>query len=116
MKIRRTVGILRCEATKTKRPKATKRSRHKITNWPQYNQALKQRGSLHIWIPAELEEQWYYQGESQRGAQYRYSDSCIEMACLVKQVYHLAYRQTQGFLESLVAMRGWRVQVLDYSV
>ena len=71
---------------------------------------------MHIWIPAELEEQWYYQGESQRGAQYRYSDSCIQMACLVKQVYSLPYRQTQGFLESLVTMRGWRVQVPDYSV
>lgn len=85
-------------------------------NWKQYNQALKQRGSLHIWIPAELEDQWYYQGESQRGAQYRYSDICIEIACLVREVYHLGYRQTQGSLESLVSYRGWEVKVPDYSV
>ena len=101
---------------KTNRPKATKRSQYKITNWPEYNQALKQRGSLHIWMPAELENQWYYQGESQRGAQYLYSDSCIEIACILKEVYHLGYRQTQGFLESLVAFRGWKVKVPDYSV
>ncbi|MBE7170048.1 MAG: IS5 family transposase [Williamsia sp.] len=101
---------------KTNRPKATKRSRYKITNWPLYNQALKQRGSLHIWMPEELENQWYYQGETQRGAQYLYSDNCIEMACIVKEVYHLGYRQTQGFLESLVAFRGWKVKVPDYSV
>lgn len=101
---------------KTNRPKATKRSEYKITNWSQYNQALKQRGSLHIWMPAEWENQWYHQGENQRGAQFRYSDSCIEMACIIKQVYGLAYRQTQGFLESLVAFRGWQVQVPDYSV
>lgn len=101
---------------KTNRPRAIRYSGYKITNWNQYNQALKQRGSLHIWIPAEIEDQWYYQGESQRGAQYRYSEICIEMACLVKEVYHLAYRQTQGFLESLVALRGWKVKVPDYSV
>lgn len=101
---------------KTNRPKATKRSRYKITNWPEYNQALKHRGSLHIWMPAELENQWYYQGEARRGAQYLYSDSCIEIACILREVYHLGYRQTQGFLESLVAFRGWKVKVPDYSV
>ena len=101
---------------KTNRPKATRGSRYKITNWPQYNQALKQRGSLHIWMPTELENQWYYQGESQRGAQYQYSDSCIEMACIVREIYHLGYRQTQGFVESLVAFRGWKVKVPHYSV
>ncbi len=67
-------------------------------------------------MPAELENKWYYQGGSQRGAQYLYSDSCIEMACIVKEVYHLGYRQTQGFLESLVAFRGWKLKVPDYSV
>lgn len=38
------------------------------------------------------------------------------MACLVKEVYHLGYRQTQGFLASIVAFRGWKVKVPDYSV
>ena len=67
-------------------------------------------------MPAELEKQWYYQGENRRGAQYQYSDSCIEMACIVREVYHLGYRQTQGFVESLVAFRGWKVKVPHYSV
>lgn len=101
---------------KPNRPKATKGSRYKITNWSQYNQALKHRGSLHIWMPEELENQWYYQGESQRGAQYQYSDSCIEMACIIREVYHLGYRQTQGFVESLITFRGWKVKVPHYSV
>jgi hypothetical protein len=67
-------------------------------------------------VPAALEKQWYYQGETQRGAQYLYSDLCIEMACIVKEIYHLAYQQTQGFLESLIEMKGWKVKVPDYSV
>jgi IS5 family transposase len=101
---------------KPNRPNATNRSHYKIINWREYNQALKQRGSLQVWIADEVEQQWYYRGGSQRGAQYRYSDSCIEMACIVREVYHLGYRQTQGFLESLIARLGWKVKVPDYSV
>ena len=101
---------------KPNRPKATKRSRYKIKNWAAYNQALKQRGSLQVWIAPEVEKQWYYQGKSQRGAQYRYSNSCIEMACIVRETYHLGYRQTQGFLQSLIASFGWKVKVPDYSL
>jgi hypothetical protein len=101
---------------RSNRPKTARRSQYKITNWSAYNQALKQRGSLEVWVSDEVEKQWYYQGESQRGAQYRYSDSCIQMACIIKEVYHLGYRQTQGFLESLMVRLGWKVQVPDYSV
>jgi hypothetical protein len=101
---------------RSNRPKAGKCRRYKVTNWSAYNQALKPRGSLEIWVADEVEKQWYYQGASQRGAQYRYSDSCIQMACIIKEVYHLSYRQTQGFLESLIVRLGWKVQVPDYSV
>jgi DDE family transposase len=101
---------------KSNRPTTAKRSQYKITNWSAYNQALKQRGSLEIWVADEVEKQWYYQGVSQRGAQYQYSDSCIQMACILKEVYHLGYRQTQGFLESLIVQLGWNVKVPDYSV
>ena len=98
------------------RQKATKRSLYKVTNWKEYNQALKQRGALEIWIADEVQQQGYYQGKKQSGAQYRYSDSCIELACIIKQVYHLGYRQTQGFLQSLMVKLGWSVQVPDYTV
>jgi hypothetical protein len=84
------------------RPKPAKRERYKISNWKEYNQALKQRGSLEVWIAKEAEQQWYYQGLSQRGAQYKYSEMCMEMAITLRIVYHLRYRQLEGFLKSLV--------------
>src|SRR5919107_895787 len=101
---------------RSNRPKAAKRSHYKVTNWRAYNQSLKQRGSLELWIDDKVQKHWYYTGASQRGAQYRYSDSCIQMACIIKEVYHLGYWQTQGFVESLIARLGWNVQVPDYSV
>ena len=97
------------------RPKAAKRSGYKLRNWKSYNQALKQRGSLEIWIDDQIEKQWYYQGPLQLGAQFIYSDECIEMACIVREVYKLPYRQTAGFLESFVKLKGWDVVVPDYS-
>jgi hypothetical protein len=97
-------------------PKSAKSERYKITNWKEYNQALKQRGSLEIWIENGIESKWYYQGKSQQGAQFEYSDTCIEIAGVLRVLYHLPYRQLAGFLESLVKRFGWSVNVPDYTV
>ncbi len=99
-----------------RRPKSAKSGQYKIKNWKEYNQALKQRGSLEIWIEQDLESQWYYSGASQRGAQYEYSDRCIEMSAVLRNVYHLPYRQLEGFLKSLVKQMGWSVEVPNYTV
>lgn len=101
---------------KLHRPKPAKRGPYKISNWKQYNQALKQRGSLEVWIEKDMEQQWYYRGVQQRGAQYEYSDNCIEMAIALRSIYHLPYRQLEGFLLSLVKVLGWSVKVPDYTV
>jgi IS5 family transposase len=98
------------------RPVATKSSQYKITNWSEYNQALKQRGSLDIWVDNEVEKSWYYTGKKQKGAQYTYSDNCIEMICIIKEIYKLPYRQAEGFMRSLIKRMQWKVKVPDYTV
>ena len=45
----------------------SKENHYKITNWSSYNKALKQRGSLEVWIEEGVKETWYYQGKPQRG-------------------------------------------------
>jgi len=102
--------------TNKHRPRSAKRQQYKISNWKEYNQGLKQRGSLEVWIEQDAEQQWYYQGSAQRGAQYKYSEMCIEMAMTLRVVYHLGYRQLEGFLTSLVGMLRWSVKVPDYTV
>jgi len=71
---------------------------------------------LEIWVEQDIESQWYYTGPSQQGAQYEYSDRCIEMSAVLRSVYHLPYRQLEGFLRSVVKQMGWSVQVPNYSV
>jgi hypothetical protein len=90
--------------------------RYKITNWNEYNRSLKKRGSLSMWITDDAIESWYYQGAPQQGAQYVYSDVCIEACCILRKVYRLPYRQTEGFVMSIMKMIGVVIKPPDYSV
>jgi hypothetical protein len=43
---------------KRDKEKTKKKLSYKITNWKDYNQALKQRGSLTVWLSDDLEKNW----------------------------------------------------------
>jgi len=83
--------------------------KYKIVNWPAYNRALINRGDITIYFTEEAMYNWYDEGPAQRGAQYVYSDLCIETMLLFKNVFRLPYRQTQGFAQSIFMLMG-----LDY--
>lgn len=99
---------------KETRPKA-KKAGYKITNWSEYNQSLIERGKIYLWIPYSVLDDWYYKGPEQKGAQYVYSDSCIELCLTIKILFKLGYRQTQGFLESIFESWGIDLRVPSYS-
>lgn len=111
--------------TKTKALKKRKKSssshknkpkeRYQLTNWPDYNQALIQRGRLQLWLNEQTLQNWYYSGQRHRGGVYRYSDACIECALQLKYVLGLAFRQTQGLLTSLIELMGMNLQIPSYS-
>ena len=86
-----------------------------IRNWPAYNAGLKQRGSLTVWVPADLAEVWYYQGPNQRGAQYTFSDIAIQTVLTLRMIYHLPLRQAEGFVGSVLAQMGLDLRVPDYT-
>jgi hypothetical protein len=60
-------------------------------------------------------DNWYFKGKYQKGAQFEYSDACIELCLTIKLVFKLGYRQTQGFLESIFEMWGVDLSVPSYS-
>ena len=72
---------------------------YRVRNWAAYDQALKQRGSVTLWFSPEAVQAWGYQGPAQRGAPFVYSDVAIETALTLRLIYHLALRQTEGFVE-----------------
>ncbi|MDG1437079.1 MAG: transposase, partial [Rickettsiaceae bacterium] len=44
-----------------------------------------------------------------------YSDNVIELSLILREYYKLAYRQTQGFMESVFDLMKVKVQIPDYT-
>ena len=84
---------------------------YKATNWRNYNAALVKRGSLTLWIDEAVIDRWHQ--VTGKGAVYH--DDAILCALSLRQVFSLALRQTQGFLQSLADMLDLDVVVPHYS-
>ena len=39
--------------------KTSTKKKYKVINWREYNRALKDRGSLTVWISKDIEDTWY---------------------------------------------------------
>ncbi|MGV2109444.1 transposase, partial [Agrobacterium vitis] len=55
--------------------------KYKVTNWTTYNESLRPRGDLTVWISDEALSQWSAPCRTSRGVQPKYSDLAITM-CL----------------------------------
>jgi IS5 family transposase len=89
-------------------------SRYRTTNWPDYNEALRRRGSLLVWLDREME--WSAPKRGRPGRPETYSDAAIQFCLSIKVLFGLALRQTIGMVTSLLKLAGledWPVP--DYS-
>ena len=61
------------------------KAQYKLSNWSDYNSALKQRGNLTMWFTKDAEELWYFKTlkKKTQGRQKKYSD--FAMALLHKE-------------------------------
>ncbi len=91
------------------------KDKYKVTNWSIYNNGLKQRGSINLWVSSSISEQWQWDGKSKRGGQYQYSNVAIELCLTIGKVYSLALRQTEGFISSFFEQCGWELSVPSYT-
>lgn len=82
---------------KQTKPRPRQKALYRVKNWSDYDKALAQRGSITFWLSDDCEKNWLYTGEKQRGSQFDYSEKAIEIMLTVKEVFHLANRQTEGF-------------------
>ena len=101
------------QANKTRK---NPREKYRVTNWSQYNNALIKRGSITIWLDADLKDSWFYAGDRKPGGKIEYSDMAIEFLMTIKQVYKLTYRSLQGFCQSIFQLSGMEgLKVPSYS-
>lgn len=93
------------------------KQKFKITNWPAYNKALKQRGSLTIWVDESAIAGWTEKTcLEQRGRPLHYSDMAITTALMMKRVFRLSLRALQGFVDSIFKLMRVQLKCPDYSL
>src|SRR3954466_2213179 len=89
--------------------------KRKVTNWRDYDESLRRRGSVTVWFSDEAVEAWEAERRTSRGGQPAYSDLAILTALTFKAVFRLAYRQTEGLIGSVIGLLGLHLAVPDHT-
>ena len=89
--------------------------KYKVTNWREYNKALKDRYNVTFLINENVIEAWYAEDDPKRGAQFVYSDVAIETVLAFRILFRLPLRGACGFVESILSMMGLKIKCPDYT-
>jgi hypothetical protein len=88
---------------------------YRVNNWREYDQALRDRGHITLWISQEAIDAWTPPQTGKRGAQPLYSDIPIETALTLRLLFHLPLRQTEGFLGTVLRLMGLDLPCPDHT-
>jgi hypothetical protein len=91
------------------------KQRRRVTNWAEYDAALRQRGSLTVWFTEEAVAAWHAEPRTTPGGQPHYSTLAITTALTLKAVFRLALRQTEGLIGSIIRLLGLDLSVPDHT-
>jgi len=99
-----------------RKQKSGGKKKYKVRNGKEYNQALVNRGKVFFWITDEAIKNWENQEKTgKRGKPRTFSNTAIETALTLQQVFHMPLRSCEGFVESILRKLGASVQTPDYS-
>ena len=91
------------------------KQRRRVTNWAEYDAALRQRGSLTVWFTEEAIAAWHAEPRTTPGGQPHYLDLAITTALTLKAVFRLALRQTEGLIGSIIGLLGLDLSGPDHT-
>ena len=93
-----------------------KKAKYRVTNWREYNDALRKRGDITVYVTDDAIAQWNpAKVIGQRGRPQKYSAYAIECCLMIRQVFKLPLRQTEGFMRSVFHMLGLHLSIPDYT-
>jgi hypothetical protein len=102
--------------TESLMPAIAQKARFSVRNWREYNKSLVARGSITIWFSDEALLNWYHEnGAGKRGRPFVYSDSTMETFLTIRELLRLPYRQTEGFVRSILALVAEGLTVPDFT-
>jgi hypothetical protein len=76
---------------------------------------LRQRGSVTVWFTDEAIAAWEAEPRTTRGGQPVHSALAILTALTLRAVFHLAYRQAEGLIGSIISLLGLTLCVPDHT-
>jgi hypothetical protein len=88
---------------------------YRVKNWREYDQSLRDRGDITLWISQDAIDAWTPPQIGKRGAQPVYSDTAIETALTLRLLFGLPLRQTEGFLSSVLSLMGLSLPCPDHT-
>ncbi len=92
------------------------KKQYRVHNWSNYNKSLINRGRITLWLNEEAIEGWYTNSlTGKRGASDTYSDLAIITCLMIRAVFNLPLRATQGYIDSLFILMGVSLKCPDYS-
>src|SRR3954454_22121170 len=106
-----TLGSLPCRSKKAACRHHIPKQRHQVTNWAEYDAALRARGSLTVWFTPEAVAAWAAPPRTSRGWQPSSSDLAIATALTLRAMFRLALRQTEGLIGSVLQLLGLELPV-----
>src|ERR1700745_4289764 len=87
----------------------------RVTNWSEYDAALRQRGSLTVWFTEEAIAAWTAEPRTTRGRQSWYSPLAILSATPLQTLFRPPLRQTEGLIGSIIGLLGLTLRVPDHT-
>src|SRR3954452_20879507 len=87
------------------------RPKRRVTNWSEYNESLRQRGSLTVWFTDEAIVAWKAAPRTTAGGQPHCADRASTTTLRPRAGSVLPLRQTEGLIGSVLQLLG-----LDLSV
>jgi Transposase DDE domain len=92
-------------------------SSYRLRNWPEYEQALESRGRITLFFSPEILARWRAEAspKPERGHPKRYSDEAITALLLLKEHFHMAFRDTVGLARSLFSVLGIALPIPDHT-
>ncbi len=102
-------------ASKSSRVNRKYKTKYRVRNWKEYEQGLRSRADVTIWLSKEAIAAWTPAKSGLRGGQRRYSNVVILTALTLRVVFGLPLRQTEGFLDSLLSLMGLDLKSPDHT-
>lgn len=89
---------------------------YKVTNWSKYNESLVHRGDVTFWFDEDVIDAWEHDNvEWKVGRPFIYSDLAIESLLMLRELFRLPYRQTEGLGRAFARLMQADIAIPDFT-